>query len=48
MKKVIAIDMDQVLADLLSEWVAYINAYDDPSLKEEDILCWDISKYSNT
>ncbi|WP_407632936.1 5' nucleotidase, NT5C type [Bacillus velezensis] len=48
MKKVIAIDMDQVLADLLSDWVAYINAYDDPFLKDEDILCWDISKYSNT
>ncbi|MCA1233261.1 5'-3'-deoxyribonucleotidase [Bacillus velezensis] len=48
MKKVIAIDMDQVLADLLSDWVAYINTYDDPFLKEEDILCWDISKYSNT
>ena len=48
MKKVIAIDMDQVLADLLSDLVAYINVYDDPFLKEEDILCWDISKYSNT
>ena len=40
--------MDQVLADLLSDLVAYINVYDDPFLKEEDILCWDISKYSNT
>lgn len=48
MKKVIAIDMDQVLADLLSDWVAYINTYDDPFLKEKDILCWDIKKYTNT
>ncbi|PLR99524.1 5' nucleotidase, NT5C type [Bacillus sp. T33-2] len=45
MKKVIAIDMDQVLADLLHDWVAEINEYEGENLRTEDIECWDIFKY---
>lgn len=48
MKKVIAIDMDCVLADFLPAWVSRINLHDDPHLKLDDILGWDIKEFVKT
>ncbi|MEH7552869.1 5' nucleotidase, NT5C type [Bacillus altitudinis] len=47
-RKVIAIDMDDVLADFLPAWVKAINQHDDPTLKCENIKSWNISDYVNT
>jgi 5'(3')-deoxyribonucleotidase len=48
MKKVIAIDMDCVLADFLKAWVSCINLHDDPNLKIDDILGWNVKEFVNT
>ncbi len=45
MREVIAIDMDDVIADLLSHWVESVNEYEDENVKLEDIKCWNISRY---
>jgi 5'-nucleotidase len=45
MKKIVAIDMDQVLADLLRVWVDVVNEKEKDSVKLDDIVCWDIYKY---
>ena len=45
MRKVIAIDQDQVLADLLTPWVAEYNDHHKDTLALDAIKCWDISKY---
>lgn len=45
MRKVIALDMDQVIADLLSEWVERVNFFEGENVNVNDIKCWDIYKY---
>lgn len=45
MKKVIAIDLDDVLADLVESWVEVVNKNEDENVKPCDIKCWDIKKY---
>lgn len=45
MKKVVAIDQDQVLADLLTVWLERYNQNYDDNLTNEDIESWSIDKY---
>lgn len=45
MRKTIAVDMDEVIADLLGHWIEAINEYEGESLKREEILDWDMTKY---
>lgn len=46
MKRVVAVDQDQVLADLLTPLLSRYNALYKDSLKPEDIKSWDIGKYT--
>lgn len=46
MKRVVAVDQDQVLADLLTPLLSRYNALYKDSLKPEDIKSWDIDKYT--
>lgn len=43
---IILIDMDGVVADLLSKWLAAYNATFNDTLMEKDILSWDLHKYA--
>lgn len=45
MKKVIAIDLDDVLADLVESWVEVVNKNENENVRSCDIKCWDIKKY---
>lgn len=45
MRKVIAIDQDQVLADLLSGWLDKYNQLYNDDLKPDDIKSWRLSDY---
>lgn len=42
MKKVIAIDMDDVLADLVSSWVEKVNTNEGCNVKTNEITTWNI------
>ena len=44
MNKVIAIDFDSVINDLLSEWVKYLNITYGLNKSIEDILYWDMTE----
>ncbi len=46
MKKIIAVDVDDVVADLVNEWLRKYNEDHHDSLKEDDILTWDIASYT--
>ncbi len=41
----IAVDQDQVLADLLGEWIKRYNIDYNDTLTPEDIKCWNLCKY---
>lgn len=45
MRKSIAIDMDDVLADTLDRWVEVVNLCENENVKKEDIQTWDIHEY---
>ena len=45
MKKVIAIDMDDTIADLLFDWVGIVNKEENEQVLLSDIKCWNIDKY---
>lgn len=45
MRKSIAIDMDDVLADTLDRWVEVVNLCENENVKKEDVKTWDIHKY---
>jgi len=44
---IFAVDCDDVLIDLMSEWIYRHNKDFDSNLKKEDITDWDISKFSH-
>ena len=45
MKKTIAIDIDEVLADLITPWIKRYNLDFDDDIREEQIISWDISNF---
>lgn len=45
MKKILAIDMDEVLADLITPWVHNINKAENDNVSANDIKTWNFGKY---
>jgi 5'(3')-deoxyribonucleotidase len=43
---IIGIDVDDVIANLMSRWLEYYNFDHEDNLKEQDIKSWAISKYT--
>lgn len=43
---VIAVDVDDVVLNLVEEWIDLYNLEHNDSLKESDVLTWDISSYT--
>lgn len=44
--KVIGVDFDDVIGDLVSEWLANYNRDNNDNLSEKDIKSWDIGSYT--
>lgn len=45
LKKVLVVDMDDVLAELVPKWVAAVNEGERESVSPADVVSWDIDSY---